>query len=109
MLPSKAHKEHHHSGDTGDELLKGIVMGAVLGAGILWLMGTESGKKVKKQLEDTGGEMLAKVKHDVPEDPDEVTLEDTAFVPASTVPLVKAKSSRSATTTARKRFFTKRK
>lgn len=44
-----------------DSLFKGIIVGAVVGAGILWLFGTESGKKVKKQIENEGEDILKKV------------------------------------------------
>lgn len=54
-----------------DSLFKGMVVGAVIGAGILWLFGTDQGKKVKKQIENEGEDLLKKVTGNEIEEPDE--------------------------------------
>jgi hypothetical protein len=43
-----------------DSLLKGIITGAILGAGILWLLGSDNGKKLKKDLEEEAKDLLDK-------------------------------------------------
>lgn len=53
------HKDKH----SDDSLFKGLVMGAVIGAGILWLLGTEEGKRIKKQLLKEGEDLLNRGKN----------------------------------------------
>ena len=106
-----SHPEHKN-GHSDDSLFKGLVMGVVIGAGILWLLGTEEGKKIKKQVLDSGEDLLNAAKgkvgdlvdeDDVEEELPKVTGASSARKPAvqrSVKPLKKPISS--------KRFFRKR-
>lgn len=52
--PERANK--HES----DSLFKGLVMGAVVGIGLAWLLGSEEGKKLKKQIAHEGNSLFKK-------------------------------------------------
>lgn len=44
---------------------KGLFMGSVLGAGLMWLMGTKKGKEVRDQLLDHAARMYEDLREDI--------------------------------------------
>ncbi len=100
-----SHPEHKN-GHPDDSLFKGLVMGAVIGAGVLWLLGTEEGKKIKKQVLGSGEDLLTKAKDKVEDLVDEDDVEEELPKVVSSAPVRKAvKPLKKPVTT--KRFFRK--
>ena len=106
MPHSHPEREEKREADT---LLKGLITGAILGAGILWLMGTDTGKKLKKEIEKEGKDLLDFGKDKLDEtfdddEPDEVT--PLPLVPiAQEVKKVVSKKAASPNPTTSRRFF----
>lgn len=56
------HPGHEHEQSKDDHLVKGVVIGTVIGAGLLYLLGSETGKKLRQQLLDEGEKLVGKIK-----------------------------------------------
>lgn len=104
---------HNHpergNGHESDSLFKGIVMGAVIGVGVAWLLGTEEGKKLKKSIEGEGSSLLKRARGEE-EEMDEDSFEELPKVRTSES--IRARAGRAvaskATKTSSQRFFHKR-
>ena len=76
-----------------DALLKGIITGAIIGAGILWFIGTDTGKKLKQEIEDEGEDLIKRAKSKFDEatgtqsDLDEDDFSEPVPMPPPAVPL----------------------
>jgi hypothetical protein len=102
----KTGKGHHHESGDHDHFFKGLVMGAVVGAGLLYFLGTEEGQKMKKKLVVEGEDLVKKAKGGAGE-----LLQDEDDLIETLPPVITAKSSPAAKTapkTASKRYFTRR-
>jgi gas vesicle protein len=60
--------DNHSSRSSGESFFSGLVMGAILGAGLVYfLTTTEEGKKIQGQLKEKGGDTLDNLKNLVDE------------------------------------------
>lgn len=48
----------HSSRQLGDGLYKGLMIGMVVGAGLVWLFTTEKGKRIRKELQGESNQWL---------------------------------------------------
>lgn len=90
------HPHPHANHESSEGFFKGMMIGVLLGAGLLWFFNTESGRRTKKQLQNESNEWLNKARKLVEDldSEDEMDEEYLASIPSESVPATPAPKKR---------------
>jgi CDP-diglyceride synthetase len=106
MSSTKGNHPHPHPSpsESGEGFFKGMMIGVLLGVGLWWFFGTESGRRARGEMQKGSGDWLNRAQDfladlDAEDEMDEEYADDMAMEPSTAPP------SKAATAPKGRRFF----